>query len=98
MKLTADHTVLGQTVRLTADITGEGTVREQALAAIELVLDREGERIAQIAGVDIRDQGTEQAEAQRLQSLPPGHERPHTVLMAGRKEPESRITLREGKS
>lgn len=85
MKLSTEKTVLGQTVRMTVEVIGEGQVRDEALGRMQGVMMRETQRFAEIAGVDIRDQPIEQAEFARLKKLGPAENRPHIILAQGTK-------------
>jgi hypothetical protein len=87
MKLMTENTVLGMTVRTSVEIVGDGDVRPEAQNRIQMVMARETERFAQIAGVDVRDQAVERKETMRLRALPPAAERPAIVLAAGTKDP-----------
>lgn len=96
MKFSAEHEVLGQTVKMTVEIIGAGAIRGEAQARIIAVMTRETERFAQIAGVDVRDQPLEAAERMRLKALPPEHERPAIVLGVGTKDPEKGVAVIRG--
>lgn len=76
-------------VTVDVQIDGEGGAMfsDQAASAIQTVLRREAERIAQIAAVDLKDQAVAQRDAQKNSNIP--RARPMIIAAAGSKDPAS---------
>lgn len=92
MELLSVHEVLGQRVEMKVMIDGIGGPREEALSRIQMVMNRETQRMAEIAGVDVRDQDVERKEAERLRTVP--KDRSHVIVGAGSKHPDSVAVIR----
>ena len=77
-------------VTLTADIPDQ--MPDDVVARIYILLNREAERLAQVAAVSIRDQEVNRNEAERIRQLP--KERPHIIVAVGTKEPDAVMVVR----
>jgi hypothetical protein len=84
---TATHPAYAE-AELELSITLPDGLSESASERIQLLLNRELTRAAQIAAVDLKDQQTAAADTERLKDLP--RERPLTVLGAGSKDDNAR--------
>jgi hypothetical protein len=65
---------------------------DEAKSRVYLLLNREAERIAQIAAVADRDREVNRREAERIRALP--KDRPSIVIAVGTKDPEAVVVVR----
>jgi hypothetical protein len=71
--------------RLTFESDTIGYLTDDARDRIQSVLNREAQRVSEIAYVNTKDQVEAKAEAERLKHVPA--DRPHIVAAAGTKDP-----------